>query len=290
MDNHSKKSDLLINPVLGAVCGDIIGSPYEFNKELCSQIGKGTPLFVKGSRFTDDTVMTLAVAKWLIEVTSELKSEDLVKIMVELGRRYDGVGYGGHFREWLRGNYHEPYGSFGNGSAMRTSPIPCAFDNLDKVKQVAELAARVTHNHPEGIKGAVFTSHVIWLGLHSDAFFESNRFDNKEKILETLSVYDYNLERTTQQIIDEGYKFEVSCQKSVPESFCAFMDASSFNEAVSNAVILNGDTDTQAAIAGSMAAARWGVPQHIADEVRNRLPKDLLEILEGFSTVFNLDY
>ena len=290
MNNHSKKQDLLFNPVLGAICGDIIGSPYEFNKELCRTIEKGTPLFIPSSKFTDDTVLTLAVAKWILNSVSEPRRKDLVKIFSECVHEFPNIGYGQMFFNWAANGCTEPYNSFGNGSAMRTSPIPCAFDNLETMVRMAEKAASVTHNHEEGIKGAVFTSHVIWLARHSDGFFDTNIFENKHILLEVLKKYGYNLNRTTKQIIDEGYKFDATCQGSVPEAFCAFIEAESYNEAVSNAVSLNGDTDTQAAIAGSMAAARFGIPLHIADEARNRLPKELLEIAEGFSTVFNLDW
>lgn len=272
------------NPVLGAIVGDMIGAPYEFLK-YGVKVAPDFPLWSKESHFTDDTVMTLAVAQWLLD--RPLNSNHLIECMQELGRRYPNAGYGGHFRTWLREDHPVPYNSWGNGSAMRVSPVGCAFHNPETVKVVAEMSAAVSHNHPEGIKGAQAIAKLIMFYLREGNKNYKNSFWVKSVIKDIAP--DYNLDRTPQEIRDAGYTFKVSCQKSIPEAICCFLNSDSYEQTIREAILLRGDTDTQAAMAGSVAAACWGIPKDIADSALDRLPKTLLDILEKFSKQYSLD-
>ena len=249
----------------GAIMGDIVGSVYEFESFKETDF----PLFRSSSTFTDDTVMTVANADWL------LTCDDLIGIMKGYGNRFQGRGYGGMFIKWLKENEPEPYNSFGNGSAMRVSPIGWAFDTLEETLVAAKQSAEVTHNHPEGIKGAQATAAAIYLARteHSKQFI-------KNYITET---YGYNLDRTVQSIIDNGYRFDVSCQRSVPEAIIAFLESDDFESAIRNAVALGGDADTQAAITGSIAEAFYGFPEEYKEIVEQKLDKFLFSILNKFN-------
>ena len=267
------------NPVLGAIIGDIIGVPYEFLRYGVA-ISPNFPLWDKDSTFSDDTVMTLAVAKWLVE-DATYSPEYLIQCMQELGRKYRNCGYGSNFGAWLDSDNPQPYNSWGNGSAMRVSPCACIIDSLKGTLELSEVSASVSHNHPEGIKGAQALATMI---------FMSRIGDSKEvSKLKTMGLFpDYDLNRTPKQIIDAVYKFHVSCQKSVPEAICCFLNSNSYEQTVREAVLLRGDTDTQACMAGAIAAAYWGVPYDIADEGMSRVPTDLLNILEEFSVKYKL--
>lgn len=268
-------NNLIKNPVLGAICGDMIGVPYEFLRRGV-HIEKDFPLWSDDSHFSDDTAMTLAVAKWLLtEELEYLDSKDLVICMQEIGNKYPNVGYGGTFSQWLKQEDPQPYGSWGNGSAMRVSPVGCVSNSLNETLKIAEMSASVSHNHLEGIKGAKCIAEAIWYAL-------------REEKLIISSAYNYDISRTPQEIRDSGYKFEVSCQKSVPEAICCYAHSHSYEETIRNAILLRGDTDTQACIAGSLAAAYFGIPRDIADEGLDRLPSTLLYILENFSEMYNL--
>ena len=275
-------SNFLRNPVLGAIAGDMIGVPYEFLRRGAS-IKKDFPLWSNDSHFSDDSVMTLAVAKWLL--TSPLNTNDLVKIMQELGDLYPNVGYGGSFSRWLQMENPTPYGSWGNGSAMRVSPVGCCFKHMETVKIVAGMSASVSHNHPEGVRGAQVIATLILHHLRYGDKYKGSYWD-KEVIKDFAP--EYNIERSPKEIRDSGYTFEVSCQRSVPEAICCFMYSNSYEETIREAILLGGDTDTQAAMAGSIAAACWGIPRDIADEALGRLPSDLLYILEDFSKMYKL--
>jgi len=269
---------LIKNPLLGAICGDMIGVPYEFRKNKAE---KDFPLWSNYSNFSDDTVMAVAVAEWLLN--PPYNTSNLIKIMRKWGRKYPNVGYGTMFGRWLRENNPQPYNSYGNGSAMRVSPVGCAFHTLETTLVVAEQSASISHNHPEGIKGAKAVSELIWEYLH-------NKDTEADWFGTYASVYDsYNLSRTPEQIIKSGYKFDSTCQGSVPEAICCFLNSNSYEETIRNAIYINGDCDTQAAIAGSIAAACWGIPKEIADEGIERLPNDLYDVLYKFSEKFNLD-
>jgi len=247
--------------MLGAIAGDIIGSAYERYPIKTKKFD----LFSKYSQFTDDTVMTLAVAKSAIDGTKYLDN------IVDFGIRYADVGYGGSFRKWLKSWNYKPYNSWGNGSAMRVSAIGFLFDTEDKVLVEAKKSAKITHNHPEGIKGVEATALAILM---------ARKGNSKNQIRERISKkFDYDLERTVEEI-RPNYQFQVSCQESVPESIICFLDANSYEETIRNAISLGGDADTMACIAGGVAEAYYGeIPQEIRDEIYKQLPKEFLEIL-----------
>ena len=261
--------------MLGAIIGDIVGSIYEF----CNTKSTNFQMFTSFSSYTDDTVMTLAVAKWLMEDDAHTLHY-LIFCMQELGNRYPGAGYGGNFSAWLREDDPQPYNSWGNGSGMRVSPVGLYAKTLDEALALAAITASVSHNHPEGVKGAQAIATSMFLCKQG-----SSKQEIKEYIERT---FDYNLNRTIAEI-RPSYEFDVSCQGSVPEAICCFLYSPSYEEAIRNAIMLRGDADTQAAIAGSIAAAYWGVPQDIRDECLDRLPDDMYDILEKFSEKYNLE-
>lgn len=263
------------NPVLGAIAGDMIGVPYEFRKNKAEE---NFPLWSEHSHFSDDTVMTIAVAEWLLY--PPYNTYNLVSIMQKWGRKYRSTGYGHLFGQWIDSDNPQPYNSFGNGSAMRVSPVGCAFHTNETTILIAKQSASVSHNHPEGIKGAQCVAYSIWACDYEK--------DPKHKIKWYSELIEYNVSRTPEEIIKSGYKFDSTCQGSVPEAICCFLYSNSYEETVRNAIMLHGDTDTQAAIASSIAAAYWGVPQDIRDECLDRLPNDMYDILEKFSEKYNL--
>jgi len=268
------------NPVLGAIAGDMIGVPYEWYCKQGLQIPKGFKLWTKDSHFSDDTVMTIAVAEWLLY--PPYNTYNLVSIMQKWGRKYRRAGYGHLFGQWIDSDDPKPYGSFGNGSAMRISPVGCAFQTLETTLAIAEESASVSHNHPEGIKGSQCIAEMIAairLGMDEGVIFD---------IAENLYGVE-SMVRTPQEIIDSGYRFDSTCQGSVPEAICCFLRSSSYEETIRNAIMLRGDADTQAAIAGSIAAAYWGIPQDICNECLDRLPDDMFDILERFSEMYDLE-
>gem|GEM_PF-620294 len=230
--------------MLGAIIGDIVGSPYEFNNIKTTDF----PLFSNKSKFTDDTVMTLAVAEALMEGG---KPENYVAAMKKYGSLYPGAGYGGRFLSWLRSNSAEPYNSYGNGAAMRVSPVAWWFDTLESVEKGAEISAAVTHNHPEGIKGAQATAAAIYLARNGES---------KDAIRDYIEgKYGYNLRRTLDEIRPD-YKFNETCQETVPEAIIAFIESTGFEDAIRKVVSLGGDSDTLAAITGSIAEGAYGIP------------------------------
>jgi ADP-ribosylglycohydrolase len=250
--------------MLGAIAGDIIGSVYERHPIKTVDF----PLFSERSRFTDDSVLTLAVARAILDglpYGATLKS---------FGRTYPHAGYGGSFRHWLQLPGSQPYHSWGNGSAMRVSPVGFAFDDEETVLREAQKSAEITHNHPEGIKGAQATALGIYLARTGAG---------RGQIRETLQQrFGYDLGRSLDEI-RPGYRFDVSCQGSVPESIIAFLESDGVEDAIRGAISLGGDTDTMACIAGALAEAHFGrVPPDIVDEVRQRLPPELWAIVEEF--------
>ena len=257
----------------GAILGDMIGAPYEFDR------GKKTkefPLFSRGSEFTDDSVMTIAVAEALLDTKGQTDGavrEALVKSMRKWGRKYPDAGYGGRFYGWLRARNPEPYGSYGNGSAMRVSAAGWLFDTLDETRHMARLTADVTHNHPEGIKGADATACAIFLARTGHGKDEIRNYITTE--------FGYDLSRTCDEI-RPGYHHVESCQKTVPEAVTAFLEGTDFEDVIRTAVSLGGDCDTLTCIAGGIAEAFYGVPDQMKQECRKRLPKDMLEVLDRF--------
>jgi len=259
--------------MIGAILGDMIGAPYEFDR---GNKTKAFPLFSKYSEFTDDSVMTIAVAEALMDtigMSDEKVLEALTTSMRKWGRRYPDAGYGGMFYQWLWAKDPKPYNSFGNGSAMRVSSAGWLYDTLEKTQHMAKLTAVVSHNHPEGIKGAQAAASAIFFARTGSSKEEIRRYITKE--------YGYDLSRTCDEIRPGDHHVE-TCQKTVPEAITAFLEGNDFEDVIRTAVSLGGDCDTLTCIAGGMAEAFYGVPEEIAAEGRKRLPADMLAVLDRF--------
>ncbi len=260
----------------GAILGDIIGAPYEFDMGDKTKI---FPLFGRNSRFTDDTVMTVAVAEALMETLGESDDEiraALVASMRKWGNEYPNAGYGQRFYSWLWSDDPQPYGSYGNGSAMRVSSAGWLFDTLEQTRHMARLTAEVTHNHPEGIKGAEATASAIFLartGATKDAI--------KDYI---VSEFRYDLTRTCDEI-RPTYRHVETCQHTVPEAITAFLEGKDFEDVIRTAVSLGGDCDTLTCIAGSIAEAFYVVPEELKAECRKRLPEEMQAVLDRFDDI-----
>lgn len=259
--------------MIGAILGDMIGSPYEFDR---GDKTKDFPLFSSRSHFTDDSVMTIAVAVALI--SSYGKSDDeirtaLVDSMQKWGKRYPNAGYGGMFRHWLSSKKLKPYGSFGNGSAMRVSSVGWLYYDIDTTRKMAALTAEVTHNHPEGIKGAEATASAIFLARTGHSKDDIRQYIIKEFV--------YDLSRTCDEIRPTYHHVE-TCQETVPEAITAFLEGSDFEDVIRTAVSLGGDCDTLTCIAGGMAEAFYGIPDEISVECYKRLSEDIREVIGSF--------
>ena len=256
----------------GAILGDVVGSPYEFRNIKTKEF----PLFSRSSRFTDDTAMTVAVAEALLDAQGkgrEERREAVVRSLQKWGRRYPDAGYGGRFFGWLYEDDPRPYNSWGNGSAMRVSSAGWLFDTLEETREAAADTACVTHDHPEGIKGAECTAAVIWLARHGSTKAEIREYVEKEF---------YPLDMTCDGI-RPWYRFDVSCQGTLPPAVTAFLEGNDFEDVVRTAVSLGGDSDTLACIAGAMAEAFYGVPDRLITECRARLPEDMLQVVDRFN-------
>lgn len=258
----------------GAVLGDMIGSPYEFDMGNKS---KEFPLFSEKSTYTDDTVMTLAVAEVFLDddlpMDENTIRQRLIESMHKYGKLFPNAGYGGRFGMWLFLDGTEPYNSWGNGSAMRVSSVAWLFDDLGMVRLMARLSAEVTHNHPEGVKGAEATASAIFLARTG-----KSKAEIKAYIEETFGYY---LSRTCNEIRPNYHHVE-SCQETVPEAITAFLEGESFEDVIRTAVSLGGDCDTLTCIAGSIAEGFYGVPEVLKQECHNRLPAQLLKVLLRF--------
>ena len=260
--------------MFGAILGDIIGSPYEFD---WSDKTKDFPLFSKRSKFTDDSVMTIAVADALMGASAndsdDIIRKKLVSSLQDWGGRYPAAGYGGMFRHWLITENPRPYNSFGNGSAMRVSAVGWMYDDIETTRRIARLSADITHNHPEGIKGAEATASAIFLARTGYS---------KEEIKEyIINEFHYDLSRTCDEIRPTYHHVE-SCQETIPEAITAFLEGESFEDVIRTAVSLGGDCDTLTAIAGSIAEAFYGVDAELQMECFQRLPDDLAAVLMKF--------
>ena len=259
--------------MLGAILGDIVGSPFEFDHNNYKR--KDFALLSEKSHFTDDTVMTVAVARGLMagqgnaqKIFAEVQHE-----MRHWGKAYPNAGYGGMFRRWLRAEHPQPYGSFGNGSAMRVAAAGWLFDTLDKTLEMAKVTAEVTHNHPEGIKGAQATAAAIFLARTGHSKPEIRQYVEQ--------TFGYDLSRTCDEI-RPGYRHVETCQQTVPEAIIAFLESTGFEDALRNAVSLGGDSGTLACITGGIAEAFYGMPQELQDETLKRLPEEMRATYELF--------
>ena len=261
----------------GAILGDIIGSPYEFDR---GEKTKEFELFPAHARFTDDTVMTIAVAEALIGLGADADEEhvkaDVVRFMRHWGRRYPRIGYGGLFRKWLVTDDPQPYSSCGNGSAMRVSSVGWLYDSLTRTREVARWTAEVTHNHPEGVKGAETVASAIYLGRIGHS---------KEEIKDYITQeFGYDLTRTLDEI-RPTYSMDATCPGSVPEAITAFLESTDVIDAIRNAVSLGGDTDTTACIAGSIAEAFYGRTKAMESVCETLLPEAMREVIYAFEVV-----
>lgn len=265
----------------GAILGDIIGSPFEFDRGDKTKYFK---LFSRRSHFTDDSVMTLAVCEALLKVGQDAAVKEIedavITSMQSWGRRYPHEGYGGYFRRWLTAHYPEPYNSFGNGSAMRVSAAGWLYDSLEKTRVVAKATANVTHNHPEGIKGAEATASAIFMARNGSSKEEIKKYIENE--------FHYDLNRTLDEI-RPSFHMDETCQKTVPEAIIAFLEARDFEDAIRNAVSLGGDTDTLGAITGSIAEAYFGISETLISECRNRINKDMRDVVDTFYSFVRKD-
>ncbi|MBR6542291.1 MAG: ADP-ribosylglycohydrolase family protein [Anaerotignum sp.] len=260
--------------MFGAILGDIIGSPYEFDR---GRKTKDFPLFSDASEFTDDTVMTIAVADAFLDAEKDATEEEIRKLLVssmrKWGRKYPFAGYGVRFSIWLAEKRPKPYGSYGNGSAMRVSAVAWLSDNLETVRKMARLSAEVTHNHPEGIKGAEATASAIFLARTGKSKAEIKKYIETE--------FGYDLSRTCDEIRPDYCHVE-SCMETVPEAITAFLEGESFEDVIRTAVSLGGDCDTLTAIAGSMAEGFYGVPDVLKQECYDRLTEEMKQVLRRF--------
>lgn len=264
--------------MLGAIIGDIVGSTREWHNVKTEDF----ELLPQGSRFTDDTVMTLAVAKWLMDDPSH-KADSLVRIMQDMGRRYPNAGYGGMFRRWLNSDNPQPYGSYGNGSAMRVSPVGMYAKSLDEALELARITASVTHNHPEGIKGAQAVAAAVYMQLNEE-------FDVKGEVKRYVEAnFGYDLDIKLEDLRNE-YRFDASCQGSVPIAIMAFLQRYNAFDTLRLAISMGGDSDTIGCMATSIAYAcpfniissHTNIPEDVVAKCRELLPKELLDINDRF--------
>jgi ADP-ribosylglycohydrolase len=253
--------------MIGAIAGDIIGSVYEWNNIKTKQFD----LFSPDCFFTDDTVLTVALAE------SILTGTDYVSLMKAYYRRYPGAGYGGYFHHWAQAQASEPYNSWGNGAAMRISPVAFAFNTLDEVLVRAAEYTAVTHNHPEGIKGAQATAAAIFLARTGSQKADIKRY--------TAKTFGYDLSPSVDDIRTH-YRFDESCQGTVPQAIVCFLESTSFEDAIRNAISLGGDSDTLACITGGIAQAHYGVPLSIVDRAMSILDEELRGVTARFMSSF----
>ena len=255
--------------IIGAIAGDVIGSAYEFNPTRDHDF----ELFTPESTFTDDTVLTMANARWLLE-DEQHTHERLVEIMLDLCWKYADRGYGGRFARWIHDADPQPYNSFGNGSAMRVSPIGYYAQTLDECLELAKISAEVTHNHPEGIKGAQATAAAIFLARKGKTKREIRKY--------VEDTFHYDLSRTLDEI-RPTFTFDETCQHTVPEAITCFLEGKDYEDVVRLSVALAGDADTIAAIAGSISSAVDEVPSEITQPVIALLNEDFCTTLLRFN-------
>ena len=260
--------------MLGAIVGDIVGSRFEWNNIKT----KDFELFTDKCDFTDDSVMTLAIAKALTEskdFSMDLE-EKTIYYMQKLGRKYPDRGYGNHFLEWIYDDNPKAYNSFGYGSAMRVSPVAYVGKTLDEVKNLSRIVTSVSHNHPEGIKGAECTAASIFLAKNGSS---------KQEIKDLVSSEYYDIDFTLDQV-REAYQYDVTCMGSLPISIVSFLEANSFEDGIRNVISVGGDSDTLAAIAGPILEAYYGIPEEIKEKSLSFLSPELIKIYDIFFDKF----
>ena len=260
--------------MVGAIVGDIAGSRFEFKNIKSKEFG----LFHKRCRFTDDSIMSLAVCQALLDSMPDYNnlSKNTIKSMQIIGREYPNRGFGRNFRSWIFSENPKPYNSYGNGSAMRVSGCGYAANSIEEAVYLSHEVTKISHNHPEGIKGAESVAVAVYLARTGKSI---------KDIQDYINTYYYQLDFTLDEIRDT-YQYEISCQNSVPQAFEAFFEAISFEDAVRNAISIGGDSDTVAAITGSVAGAYYSVPNEIRNAAVEYLDDSLKEILINFENNF----
>lgn len=251
--------------IYGALGGDIIGSIYEFRGARSEEI----ELFKQGCRFTDDSVLTIAIADWYLH-----RYNSPQEYLLKYAKKFNNIGYGPSFVRWVQSDEPLPYLSCGNGSAMRVSAIGCAAGSVEEALDLAEKSATPTHNHPEGIKGAQAIAVAIFLARKN--------WDKRDIRDYLSSLFGYNLRRSYNDLFNKEYTFNVLCQNTVPEALICFFESESYEECVRKAMLTNMDTDTAAAIAGSVAAAYYGLSDQMRDKIAQYLPDEFIEVASDF--------
>ncbi|SCW62474.1 ADP-ribosylglycohydrolase [Ruminococcaceae bacterium YRB3002] len=260
--------------MFGAIIGDIVGSRFEFDNG-----GKTREfeLLTPECSFTDDTVMTIAVAEALMDAGRDageaVIKANLIRSMKKWGQKYPYAGYGARFIDWVLSDDPKPYGSYGNGSGMRVSSAGWLYDTIERTREVARWTAEVTHNHPEGIKGAESTAAAIFMARHCATQAEIRDY--------LVSEFGYDLSRSLDVISPTYYHVE-DCMRTMPEAFECFLEADSYESCLRNVIYIGGDTDTLCAIAGAIAEACWGVPAEIAEAAKEFVPEDIARVVERF--------
>lgn len=267
--------------MLGAIIGDIVGSRFEFDQGNKS---REFELFTPACEFTDDTVMTVAVAEALLDSGKDADEKtiktNLINSMKKWGKRYPHAGYGARFIHWVLTDDPKPYGSYGNGSGMRVSSVGWLYDTIERTREVARWTAEVTHNHPEGIKGAESVAAAIFMARNNASFQEIHDYIVKE--------FDYDLSRTLDEIRPE-YQHVEDCMHTMPEAFECFLESESYESCLRNVMYIGGDTDTLGAISGAIAEACWGIPVRLVPEAKEYLTEDLIAVLDRFDKMVNGD-
>ena len=267
----------------GAILGDMIGAPFEFDR---GKKTKDFTLFGKGTEFTDDSVMTVAVAEVLVNIeekggfsvhiSPEEVRKSLAAAMRKWGRKYPHAGYGVRFSSWIFDETMGPYNSYGNGSAMRVAAVGWLYDSIEKTREAARITSEVTHDHPEGIKGAEAAASAIFLARTGSSKQAIKKYIEDE--------FGYDLSRTCDEI-RPGYHHVESCQQTVPEAITAFLEGKDFEDVIRTAVSLGGDCDTLTCIAGSIAEAFYEVPDFMIAECKKHLPAEMIAVIERFKSV-----
>jgi len=264
--------------MIGAIIGDIVGSRFEWDRIKT----KDFEFFMRDCFKTDDSIMTLAVAKAILESKKDpdILRETIARHLQEVGRPYPNCGYGGKFYMWMYSDDPKPYNSYGNGAAMRVSPCGFAASSLEEAKMLSKIVTEVTHNHPEGLKGAEATTVAIYLAREDKSIPEIRDYIDK-------NYYPMNF---TLDEIRPTYRFNETCQDTVPQAIMAFLESTGFEDAIRNAISIGGDSDTLAAITGGIAETYYGIPTDIRKRAVTYLDKRLLNILNGFESLYGVDY
>lgn len=260
--------------MLGPIIGDIVGSRFEWNNIKTKEFD----FFTQECTVTDDSIMSLAVAKALLESGKELDklSKIAASCLQEIGRPYHNCGYGGMFYEWMYSDHPQPYNSFGNGAAMRVSACGYAAESLEEAVKLSRAVTEITHNHPEGIKGAEATAVAVYMAKSGNNILKIRDHINKNYYPMDFALND----------IRRSYQFDVTCQGTVPQAIMAFLESNDFEDAIRNAISIGGDSDTLAAITGGIAGTYYGIPAEIRKQALSFLDSCLMEILIEFETVY----